>query len=116
MEKTWKPTATGILNIVTAVISLWFYLALSLEGTVYRAIFPESIFGLNNPGTVYLINTIVLCCIGVLTFLGGIHALKRKKWRLALAGSITACILLLPLGIAAIILIVLSSDEFVIKG
>ena len=81
MEKTWKLTAAGILNIVTAVVCPWIYLALSLEGTLYRSIFPESIFGFNNPATVYLIITMTLFCIGVLTFLGGIFALKKRKWR-----------------------------------
>jgi len=111
-RKTWKPTTAGILDIVTAVISLWIYLALSLEGAVYRTIFPESIFGLNNPATVYLIITMTLFCIGVLAFIGGIFALKKRRWRLSLVGSIAACILLLPLGITAVIITALSKSEF----
>lgn len=90
VKKTWKPVFAGILDLVSAVISLWFLLALSLEGAGFWAIFPKSIFGINNPSTVYLIIVIPLLCIAILTFIGGIYALKRRKWRLVLAGSIAA--------------------------
>ena len=127
LQRTWKPTAAGILDILSAVISLWFLLALSLEGAVFWAIFPKSMFGLNNPSTVYLIIAIPLLCTNILALIGGVYALKRRKWRLALAGSITAIFSwtplvlattpalvlgIVPLGIFVVILIVKSKDEF----
>ena len=127
VHKAWKPAVAGILNIVTAVISLWFLLALSLEGAVFWAIFPKHIFGLNNSTIVYFVITIPLLCMAILALLGGINALKRRKWGLALTGSIAAIfswapvVLLItpvlvfgsaPLGIFVVILVVNSRGEF----
>ena len=84
MKKTRKPILVGILDIASAVISLWFLLYSSLEGAVFWAIVPTGILGLNNPSIVYLIITIPLVCMAILALLGGIYAVQRKKWRLAL--------------------------------
>jgi hypothetical protein len=126
VKKTWKPVFAGILDIISTFINLWFLLALSLEGTVFQAVFPKSICGLNNPLIVYLLITLPLVCISILTLIGGIYALKRKKWKLALAGSIAAIfswipVLILatavvfgstPICILGVILLVESKDEF----
>ena len=126
VKKTWKPILAGFLDIVTAVICLWFLLALSLEGAEFWAIFPRGILGLSNPLIMYLIITIPLACIAILALLGGIFAKRRKKWKLALAGSIaavfswapwvlaipSAIFVGVPLGILVVILVVLSKGEF----
>jgi len=127
MQKTWKPTTAGILNLVTAIISLWFLLAVSLEGAVFWSIFPKSLFGLNNLATAYFIIVIPLLCMDILAFIGGIYAVKRRKWKLTLTGSITAILSwtpvvlattpalilgIVPLGIFAVILLVKSKAEF----
>jgi hypothetical protein len=53
-------------------------------------------------------------CLSALAIVGGIYALRRKKWGLALTGSIAA--LIVPwfwfLGIAAIVFTALSKSEF----
>jgi len=97
MQKTWKPTVAGIVNIVTPVISLWFLLAISLEGAVFWSIFPKSLFGLNNLATAYLIIVIPLLSIDILAFIGGIYALKRRKWKLTLTGSVAAIFRWIPI-------------------
>jgi len=54
-----------------------------------------------------------LIVLGIITIIGGIYALLRKIWGLALAGSI--CALVGPwfvLGILAIIFVSLSKREF----
>ena len=98
MEKTWKPTVAGILDITIAVVSLWFLLALSLEGAVFWSVFPRSLFGLNSPSTVYMMIVLPLICMAALAFTGGIYALRRRKWGLGLAGSIAAFFCLAPIG------------------
>jgi uncharacterized membrane protein HdeD (DUF308 family) len=55
---------------------------------------------------------IFLLAAGILAIVGGIYALKRKKWKLALAGSIAAFFGSSPLGVAAIIFTALSKNEF----
>ena len=127
MEKTWKPKVAGVVNIITSFISLWFLLAVSLEGAVFWSIFPKSLFGLNNLATAYFIIVIPLLCTDILAFMGGIYALKRRKWKLALTGSVAAIFSWIPmvllvtpalffgtttLGIIIVILIIKSKCEF----
>jgi hypothetical protein len=50
--------------------------------------------------------------VGILAIVGGIYALQRKIWGLALAGSIAAFFPSWILGIAAIVFIALSKNEF----
>jgi hypothetical protein len=57
MEKTWKPTAAGILCIVV--------------------------------GAILLIPFVVP---GIMPIVGGIYALRRRRWGVALAGSIVTLI------------------------
>jgi len=47
-----------------------------------------------------------------LPLIGGIYAVQRRKWGLALAGSIAAIFGSTPLGIAAAIFTALAKDEF----
>lgn len=49
--------------------------------------------------------------VGIISLVGGIYALKRKKWGWALAGSIVASFLY-GLGIPSVILIANSKREF----
>jgi len=98
MEQTWKPTVAGIMNIVSAVfvISQSFVAALGWELIEGRIMF------------------FVILIVGIVALMGGIYALRRKIWGLALAGSICATISLFTwyLGILAIIFMVLSKKEF----
>ena len=67
------------------------------------------------PEDAWEIGTLIIAAVilisGILPIIGGIYALQRKIWGLALAGSICA----IPgsgLGIPATIFIVLAKDEF----
>ena len=56
---------------------------------------------------------VFLTIIGILSLLGGISALQRKRWGLALAGSIAGIFCNSAiLGILALIFNVMSKDEF----
>jgi len=50
--------------------------------------------------------------LGTLAIAGGIYALRRKRWGMALTGAIAALLPWTAMGIAALILTVLSRDEF----
>jgi len=56
--------------------------------------------------------------VGILALIGGVYALKRKRWGLALAGSICAFFSFflffwnVPPAIAAIVLVVMGRSEF----
>jgi len=89
--QTWKPTAAGSLTISAGVFGL-------TVGTVLIGRSPLFMVGL------------VAIVIGVVAVAGGVCALKRRVWGLALAGSI--CSVYCWLGIPAIIFIALSKQEF----
>jgi hypothetical protein len=55
---------------------------------------------------------LLMLLTGVLGIIGGIFALKRKNWGLALAGAIAGTFTFFPCGIPAIIFVSLGRPEF----
>lgn len=119
MEKTWKPTVAGILNIVSGAVGLvcvfGLIIAIGVTGGFYI------------PGTEqiprfvpFLLTGIAipLAIVSILSLIGGIYAVQRRKWGLALAGSISAIFASIPLlgglpvGIISTILNALSKNEY----
>ena len=103
-EKTWKPTTAGILSIIAGAIGV-------IVGTLVAAIggIIGRFFGIGWPG-LFGAPSIVL---GIIAIVGGIYALRRRLWGLALAGSI--CALAGPwaiLGVLAVVFVVLGKEEF----
>lgn len=104
MERTWKPTTAGILCIIAGAIELIGGLAVAVFGSIGGAFFGMAWIGAIG---------VPLIVLGIVAILGGIYALKRRIWGLALAGSI--CALFGPwaiLGILAIIFVSLGKGEF----
>ena len=106
-KKTWKPTTAGILSIIAgAMQTIGGIIVTVVGGTIARLpavpIMPR-IFG---------IIAIPIIVIGIVAVVGGIYALRRKVWGLALAGCI--CSLFGPwfLGIPAIIFVAMGKGEF----
>ncbi len=120
MEKTWKPIVAGILDIISGISSLIGVLAMIIAIVVTSSaamdipgmVFPEIEAILGFVPIILSIIAGILAFVGILAIVGGIFALQRKNWGLALAGSIAAFLPWLPLGIAAIVLTTLSKDEF----
>ena len=70
-ERTWKPTAAGILCIIAGAIGVITVIPVALLfGSISFIIFAP------------------LILFGIIQIMGGIYALRRRKWGLALAGSI----------------------------
>jgi len=97
--KTWKPPAAGILSIISGAFIVW-----------YRT--SELISVGSSPVGIML---------GLIAIAGGILAIRRKVWGLALAGAICAIVPPHPwgyliwtpaLGILAVVLVALSKNEF----
>ena len=120
MKKTWKPTVAGILDIIVGVFNLLGVIGVIIVIVVigsnpyFWQFFPAAGFPLTIGflQTILVISAIFLVVVGILPLLGGIYAVQRKKWGLALAGSIAAIFGSTPLGIAATIFTALSKDEF----
>ena len=122
INKTWKPIVAGILSIISGALRILGAIAL-LIGIMFFipvavSVGPGPIPDMPNwmiPGvlsTILIIGLIVLLIVGILPIIGGIYALQRKKWGLALAGSIVAIIGSSIMGILATIFVALSKDEF----
>jgi len=114
-ERTWKPRVAGILSITGGAVQvIMAILLLAFVGYIqgmgwFSGIFAPVIGQLANIG-------VLLIYLGVIAIVGGIFALRRSNWGLALAGSICA----LPtvfLAIPAIIFVILGKREFYgVKG
>jgi len=101
MQKTWKATVGGILAIVGGTFNIVAALGFSLMAPFKVALLYTGAI------------TAVLLATGIVALLGGISAVQRRRWGLALAGAICAC---LPfstlLGIASTVFIAMARDEF----
>ena len=90
----WKSLTAGILCIVAGTI------------------------GIGNSAGCVLIPFIgffaaAFIALGVIAIIGGIYALMRRLWVLALIGAICAIPLAPPLGIIAVVFLAIGKDEFV---
>jgi len=103
MEKTWKPTVGGILAIIAGALQVIFGIVVAAVGSLAWFIGIGWLGAIGAP----------LIIVGIIAIVGGIYALKRRIWGLALAGSI--CALVGPwfiLGVLAIIFVSLGKREF----
>jgi hypothetical protein len=114
--KTWKPTTAGVLEIVAGALQIvagtaTILVAGGVAGGLRIAELPR--FALLVPLPLITAIGIPLLIVGAVSVAGGMSALRRKRWGLALAGGICA---LLPLqtilGILSIIFVTMSHEEF----
>ena len=108
--KTWKPTTAGILSILAGALSL------------VMAVLRITISPVDTSGFVFQPSFGIVCIpFGLIAIVGGIFAIRRQVWGLALAGAICALFPSHPyghewwspvLGILAIVFVALSKNEF----
>ncbi|MDH4291486.1 MAG: PMP-22/EMP/MP20 family protein [Dehalococcoidia bacterium] len=113
MERTWKPTAAGILCIIAGVpivVIPGIVVAINVGGLIRPS--PMDGYG----AFIFILFfgplSILLIIAGTVAIVGGICALRRKNWGLALAGSICALPAGFLLGILAIIFVIMGKREF----
>jgi hypothetical protein len=105
MEKTGKPKAAGILSIIAGCMGIALGAYVVIIGTPARALIQE-ITGFD------AIMGAPEIAIGIVAIVGGIFALRRRVWRLALAGAILAIISMPFLGTPATIFVAKGKKEF----
>ena len=120
METTWKPIVAGILNIIVGIFNLLGILVIIvvlvaigsgiLALSSIMNLVPIWLSGIAQG--LLLIIAIILAIFSAIPLVGGIYAVQRKNWGLALAGSIVAILSSMPLGIASTVLVALSKNEF----
>ena len=108
-QQTAMPIIAGVLVIVSAGFKLLVLLGILAASLVVMV--PAS-FTFVNPAALLALIIVLLIAIVVLAIIGGIFSLQRKRWGWALAGSIIAILPFSILGLAAVILVALSKDEF----
>ena len=117
MEETWKSTTGGVLAIIGGVITLFLSIGLFIAASVLNyADNWATNWGLGslplNIAPIFIAFAIPLLLCAILAFIGGICAIQRKMWGLALAGSIAAFFPAWIFGLGSIIFIALSREEF----
>ena len=131
VELTWKPTVAGVIDIIMGIIGILVSLSV---GIILISCSRWWGFSSSEEALYWLISASFLA-IGIMAIKGGKNALNREKWVWALIGSI--CTLVTPLvplaialdspdywlsvlifgpvgtlGISAIVLTLLSKNEF----
>jgi hypothetical protein len=114
-KETWMPMTAGILDIISGGFVLLGGFMLLILGTVGSSIMPYFMPQVPPAMAVVIFSSIAVpvILIAILAIVGGIYAMRRKIWGLALAGSIAA--FFSPcwyLGVAAIVFTALSKKEF----
>jgi hypothetical protein len=107
-KETWMPTTAGILDIIAGSCGIIAALGSVFVGGIIRFV-PQAPTFL---GPIFAALSVPFALIGILAIVGGIYAMRRKIWGLALAGSIAALFPYWFLGLTAIVLTALSKKEF----
>ena len=120
-----KSKIAGILSIISGVFGFlglaWMLFSMYMVGTVFNQ---PSIYGATTLPPEFLTIMVIfysvfglfLALLGVLGIVGGVFAIKKKRWAIALAGAIAAAITFFPCGIAATILVSLAQPEFATRN
>ena len=117
----WKSTVAGVLTVVIGGIDVLAFLGSIVVVTLFGASsrFTDYVNDQIYPMTSafflgwMIAAAVFFAVVAVLAILGGISALERKRWGLALAGSIVAIFgPWWPIGITAVVFTALGRDEF----
>ncbi len=103
--KPWMPAAAGASCIISGGVAL----AKGVETTL-AIMAPLLPLGISGGGL-----RAALIGLGMMALVGGVFAMMRRRWPLALAGAVAACPLLAPLGVLAVIWVCLGRRGFTIS-
>ncbi len=108
MEKTWKTLTAGILDIVSGVgmmfVCFWLVVLGGISGVVHTV--PQWV-----PGLLFSLSTL-LVIVAIVAVIGGIFAINRKAWGMALTGAIASFFCCFIFGVVSIVLTALAHKEF----
>lgn len=117
MAQTSKATVAGVLDIVAGVSGLIGgipLLVLALVGSGVLGTLPDPDLRPLAAIPLALFLPLALLCFvsGFVAIAGGIAAFNRRRWGLAIAGSVAAIFGFFPIGIAAVVFTILAEPEF----
>ena len=116
--RTPIPTIGGILSIISGALGFIAIAFFITFGSIFGAAIARDVLsslgywqsGL--PFTVIGIIAVPLLCVNIVAIIGGIYAIRRRGWGMALAGSICSVFPSQVLGILAVVFIAISRKEF----
>ena len=116
-ENTWMPTVAGILDILAGISAIVGslpigFIAMGMGSFAVPARSAAAEYPVGLLVGFFLVLATGLFAAGIISIIGGVHALQRKKRMWALAGAIGAVFGFFPLGIPAVILTVMSEGQF----
>ena len=101
MERTWKPKAAGILCITAGVLCLPISIVVNLVLDLAMLVVTGEPGGSGEFPVAFAVTMWILPLIlAIAAIVGGINALRRRRWGLALAGSI--CVIIPGIGFGGI--------------
>ena len=112
MAQTSKSTVAGVCDIVAGIMGLVGGLPLVGSGVLAALPEPEVRPLAAIPLALFLPLALMCFLSGVVAIAGGIAAFNRRRWGLAVAGSIAAVFGFFPVGIAAVVFTILAEPEF----
>jgi len=118
MKLTWKPIMAGILDIVAGAIGMvggiYFVVLTSLFRSMHEILRMDPTVIEQTEQLISRLFAIpfVLVFVGIVSIIGGVYALQRRIWGLALAGAICSCIVFPFFGLPSIIITGLAQEEF----
>ncbi len=109
VHRTGKPIVAAVFEIVFGSLFLLGTLGLLIAAAVVSPVGADIAFSLS---ALLVILAVVAAVFGGVMLAGGIFALQRRLWGLALAAAIVMVVVSTAFGIASVVLIAISRDEF----
>jgi putative membrane protein len=109
MKRTALPTVAGVMNIIIGSIN---FLGVIGVGIAIAVVWSNQYWIDWTALTVLWIVFAVLLVFSLPSLIGGIYAIQRKNWAIALIGSIASFLTWFIIGLIPLILVILSKDEF----
>jgi len=117
-DRRWMTTTAGVLDILAAVGALCGTLFLAFAAGIlgWAAEMEEAEVPLVPLQFLFGGIGLFLIVVFVVALVGGIAAIRRSSWGLALAGSIAATLTCVPFGLPALVLTVMAEDQLRARG
>jgi len=105
MKMTWKTKTAGILTLIGGIVGI-------ITGAIFTTTGAGVLTGI--PGMNWMAGIGAgLFAFGIIALIAGIFILRKKSsWGFALTGAILALFPIIPLGVVAIIFVIMGKKDF----
>jgi len=108
---TWMPLVAGILDLVAGIPALILGIALAVGLGMLGGLI-GGISGIPGVGAIMGAIAVPMIIFAIIAIVGGVFAIRRRIWWLALVGSIFAVLCTWFLGIPAIVFTIMGKKHF----